>query len=163
MDVAVIQNWLTTMGTNPRLERKVDGVGWWVNFTYPRGATQVMRVQTFDEWPKAVIIASTGQMPAHAASIFGSLPDPGKAAFTLELQAVLLTPPGTLYQLEPASPNVLSLPTHIHVMSIRYETSVSMDSLHRSILEVYKAEQLWQNFVLRRFGFPQGNGGSAIQ
>jgi hypothetical protein len=154
VDVAVVQNWLTTMGASPRLEQPIAGVVWWVNFGYPRGATQIMRVQTFEEWPKAVFIASTGQMPVHAASAFGRLSDTEKAAFTLELQAVLLNAPGILYQVEPTSPNVLTLPTHIHVMAIRYETSVSMDSLHRSILEVHKAEQLWQNFILRRFGFP---------
>jgi hypothetical protein len=160
MDVAVVQNWLTTMKTEPRLEQPVEGVGWWVNFNYPRGASQVMRVQTFDEWPKAVFVASTGQMPPHVAPIFGSLSEADKVTFSLDLQAVLLNAAGVLFQLEPASPSLLSLPTHVHVMSLRYETSLSMDSLHRSILDVYKAEQLWQNFVMKRVGFPPRRGES---
>lgn len=154
MDVAVVQNWLTTMGTNPRLEQPVKGVGWWVSFNFPRNSPYVMRVQTFDDWPRAVVVGSTGQVPSELAPNFAKLSDAQKGAFALDLQAVLIGAPGVLFQLEPVSPSVLTLPTHIHVMSIRYETSVSMDSLHRSMLEVHKAEQLWQNFVVRRIGFP---------
>ena len=152
MDVAVVQNWLTTMGTNPRLEQPVKGVGWWVSFNFPRGSPNVMRVQTFDEWPRAIVVGSTGALSADFAANFAKLSDAEKAAFAFDLQAILIGAPGVLFQLEPASPSILTLPTHIHVMAIRYETSVSMDSLHRSMLEVHKAEQSWQNFVMRRIG-----------
>jgi hypothetical protein len=155
---AQVEGWLKDMGCHP-MRVPVPNTNWQFEVDYPANTPHRIVVTNQISFPRAVIVGTRIAFSPEHLEAFGNFENEDKQSFLDDLQSTL-NREFVEFQFE-GSGTGLSCPTAFQVTAMRYDDSLSLDSLARTVSSVYKAELAGILCVQQKLGrrnFPAGGG-----